>query len=133
MLNEPVWLDADLIIEFNQLAVAASEPPEPHQLLNEGALENALAKPINYWEYGERDAVVLAVTLLVGIGRNHPFFQGNKRCAFAAADYFLYLNGHEMTVPDGVDLADLCTDVMIGNTNEQRLVETLWEYIEDRF
>lgn len=129
MQNEPVWLDADLIVEFNKLAVAASIPPEPHALLSEAALENALAKPINHWNYGERDAVVLAVTLLVGIGRNHPFFQGNKRCAFAGAEYFLYLNGYEMTVPDGVDLADFCTDVITGDVSEQRLVETLWEYI----
>lgn len=132
MLNEPIWLDADLIVEFNDLAVSATIPPEPHQLLNRGALESAIAKPINYWEYGERDAVVLAVALMVGIGINHPFLQGNKRCAFAAADYFLHLNGHEMVIPDGVDLADLCTDVIIGNTDKQRLVETLWEYIRDR-
>jgi death-on-curing protein len=128
--SEPVWLDADLIVEFNKLAVAASEPPEPHALLNENALESALAKPVNHWNYGERDAVVLAVTLLVGIGRNHPFFQGNKRCAFAAAEYFLHLNGYDMTIPDGVDLADFCTDVIVGDVSEQRLVETLWEYIE---
>jgi death-on-curing protein len=127
--SEPVWLDADLIVEFNKLAVAASEPPEPHALLNEAALDIALAKPINHWNYGERDAVVLAVTLLVGIGRNHPFFQGNKRCAFAAAEYFLHLNGYGMIVPDGAELADFCTDVIVGDVGEQRLVETLWEYV----
>jgi death-on-curing protein len=128
--SEPDWLDADLIIEFNKLAVAAKEPPEPHVLLKPDALESALANPINRWHYGERDAVVLAVVLLVSIGRNHPFFQGNKRCAFAAADYFLYLNGYELGLPDGVNLADLCTDVIIGNTAEQRLVETMWDYIK---
>jgi death-on-curing protein len=128
--SEPTWLDADLIVEFNALAVAATN--EPHALLNEGALEGALGRPINHWYHGERDAVVLAVTLLKGIGQSHPFIQGNKRCAFAAAGYFLRINGYDLTIPDGVDLADLCTDVITGDVNEQRLVETLWDYIEER-
>ena len=129
MQNEPTWLDADIIVEFNKLAVAASDPPEPHVLLNRGALENALAKPINHWNYGETDAVVLAVSLLVGIGRNHPFLQGNKRCGFAAMEYFLHLNGYDVNLPDGDDLADFCTDVITGDVSEQRLVEAVWEYI----
>lgn len=115
------------MIEFNEIAVA--DTGEPHQLLNEGALENALAKPINYWSYGETDAVVLAVNLLVGIARNHPFIQGNKRTAFAAADYFLYLNGYEMVAPDGSEFGDLIVDVIKGDVGEQRLVETIWDYI----
>lgn len=128
MPSEPTWLNADLIVEFNKLAVA--DTGEPHVLRDLGALENALAKPINYWTYGEHDAVVLAVALLVGIGRNHPFLQGNKRTAFEAADYFLYLNGYELTVPDSTELGDFVIDVINGDVSEQRLVETLWEYLQ---
>ena len=130
MQSEPTWLDADFVIELNQIAVAATE--EPHGVINRNGLESALAKPINYWGYGEHDIVVLAVTMLVGIGRNHPFIQGNKRCAFTAMDYFLHLNGYELTVPDGEDLADFCMDVITGDVSEQRLVETLWDFIEAR-
>jgi len=57
--NEPSWLPADLIISFNELVVA--DTGEPHVLRDEGALENALAKPKNYWAYGERDAVRIRV------------------------------------------------------------------------
>ena len=84
MPSEPTWLPAELIVSFNELVVG--ETGEPHVLRDEGALENALAKPMNYWAYGERDAVVLAVALLMGIARTHPFLQGNKRTAFEAAD-----------------------------------------------
>lgn len=132
MPNEPTWLDADFVIELNKLTVAASTPSEPHAVLNLNGLESALGRPVNHWNYGETDIVVLAVTMMVGIGRNHPFMQGNKRCAFTALDYFLYLNGYDLTIPDGVDLADFCTDVITGDASEQRLVETLWEYIEER-
>lgn len=127
MPSEPTWLDAELVIEFNQIAVA--DTGEPHGLINRSSLESAIAKPQNYWNYGETDVVVLAVSLLVGIGRNHPFIQGNKRCAFAAADYFLFLNGYDLVIPDGADLADFCLDVITGDASEQRLVETLWDYV----
>jgi len=126
--SEPTWLPADLIVEFNKLIVA--ETGEPHVLRDNAALENALAKPVNYWSYGEVDAVVLAVALLVGLGRNHPFLQGNKRTAFEAADYFLHLNGYELTVDDSEALADFVIDVINGDVSEQRLVETLWDYVE---
>jgi death-on-curing protein len=126
--NEPTWLAADLIVEFNQLIVA--DTGEPHVLRDPAALENALAKPMNYWAYGEADAVVLAVALLVGLARNHPFLQGNKRTAFEAADYFLHLNGYDLTIEDSTELADFIIDVINGDVSEQRLVETLWEYVE---
>ncbi len=98
--------------------------------MNEAGLESALARPVNYWHYGETDAVVLAVTLMVGIGQNHPFLQGNKRCAFAAADYFLYLNGYDLNIPDTIDLADFVCDVITGEVSQQRLVEVLWDYVQ---
>ena len=128
MPNEPTWLPVDLVVSFNELIVA--ETGEPHVLRDEGALDNALAKPKNYWAYGERDAVVLAVALLVGIGRNHPFLQGNKRTAFEAAEYFLHLNGYDLGIEDSTELAEFIIDVINGDVSEQRLVEVLWEHLE---
>lgn len=43
----------------------------------------------------------LAVELMMGIARNHPFFQGNKRTGFAAGIDFLRING--FTVPTEMD------------------------------
>jgi hypothetical protein len=47
LANEPTWLSAELIVSFNEGIVA--ETGEPHLLRDEGALDNALAKPVNYW------------------------------------------------------------------------------------
>jgi hypothetical protein len=55
--NEPSWLPADLITSFNELIVA--DTGEPHVLRDEGALENALAKPGKWpgnWNTSCRDA-----------------------------------------------------------------------------
>jgi death on curing protein len=55
-----------------------------------GALEAALYRPqTGYYE----DIVAEAAALLESLAINHPFVDGNKRIAFAAADVFLRING----------------------------------------
>ena len=55
-----------------------------------GALEAALFRPqTGYYE----DIVAEAAGLLESLAINHPFVDGNKRIAFAAADVFLRING----------------------------------------
>lgn len=128
MANEPLWLTAEQIVEFNEYIV--TESGEPHLVQDRGLLESAVARPQNHWSYGETDTVILAVALLLGIARNHPFQQGNKRTAFAAADSFLYLNGYELNVPDRADLADLIISVITGDAGEHILVEVFAHHIE---
>lgn len=128
MANEPVWLDADLLIEFNQLEVSVTG--EPHVLRDLAGLESALARPVNHWHYGEGDVVALAAALLLGVARNHPFLQGNKRTAFAAAEYFLYLNGYELDHgQDSESLAEFLIDAINGDVSEHYLIEVLGEWV----
>ena len=55
-----------------------------------GALEAALFRPqTGYYD----DIVMEASSLLESLAINHPFVDGNKRVAFAAADVFLRING----------------------------------------
>jgi death-on-curing protein len=55
-----------------------------------GALEAALFRPqTGYYD----DIVAQAAALLESLAINHPFVDGNKRVAFAAADVFLRING----------------------------------------
>jgi death on curing protein len=55
-----------------------------------GALEAALFRPqTGYYE----DIVAEAAALMESLANNHPFVDGNKRIAFAAADTFLRING----------------------------------------
>lgn len=54
-----------------------------------GALESALFRPqTGYYE----DLVAEAAALMESLAINHPFADGNKRVAFAAADVFLRIN-----------------------------------------
>jgi death on curing protein len=96
---------------------------EPHAVRDANLLESACARPINVWHYGEEEVAPLAVALLLGIARNHPFAQGNKRTAFAAADAFLFLNGYDLAVPDEPGFADLIVDALTGAADETELID----------
>ena len=55
-----------------------------------GALESAIFRPqTGYYERSIEEAAALMESLL----QSHPFLDGNKRTAFAAADLHLRLNG----------------------------------------
>lgn len=61
-----------------------------------GALESALFRPqTGYYE----DIVAEAAALLESLAINHPFVDGKKRIAFAAADVFLRINGWRLQRP----------------------------------
>ncbi len=61
-----------------------------------GALESALFRPqTGYYE----DIVAEAAALMESLAVNHPFLDGNKRIAFAAADVFLRINGWQLRRP----------------------------------
>jgi len=61
-----------------------------------GALEAALFRPqTGYY----KDIVAEAAALMESLAINHPFIDGNKRIAFAAADVFLSINGWRLQRP----------------------------------
>lgn len=89
-MNEPVWLDAEIMIDVHAEQLALFGGPEGIRDL--GMLESALGRPVNKFSYGEEDLAALAAAYAFGIARNHPFVDGNKRAAFAAIIVFLGLN-----------------------------------------
>jgi death-on-curing protein len=96
--DEPLWFDPEDAIEINKVLVSLSG--EEHLLRDEGLLISTVHRPRNLYLYeGESDVVALASSLLFAIARNHPFVQGNKRTAFAAALIFLENNGYGWAGP----------------------------------
>lgn len=91
---QPVWLDADLAAAIHDRQLA--EHGGPTGVRDAGALESALVRPQNKWEYGEDDLCALAAAYAFGIARNHPFADGNKRTAWVLARGFLALNAVDL-------------------------------------
>ena len=69
-------------------------------LRDEGLLDSALARPLNVLAYADPgappDVATLAASYTVGLAKNHPFVDGNKRAAFLATGLFFYLNGYRL-------------------------------------
>jgi death-on-curing protein len=75
-----------------------------HGIRDMGALESAVFRPqTGYYE----DVIAEAAALLESLAINHPFIDGNKRIAFAAADVFLRMNGLEVKAEPGTTYAFL--------------------------
>ena len=58
-----------------------------------GAIESALARPLNLAGYGAPDAAALAAAYAYGLAKKHGFLDGNKRTAWVVARLFLADNG----------------------------------------
>lgn len=88
---EPVWVNPDVVLALHDRQL--SEHGGGVGVRDAGALDSALARPRNRWEYSEDDRAGLAAAYAFGIACNHPFVDGNKRTAWVAARLFLHLNG----------------------------------------
>lgn len=67
---------------------------------DEGMFLSALSRAQNLAAYGQPDYADLAAAYGVGIAKNHPFLDGNKRTAFVAVELFLRLNGYRLHATD---------------------------------
>ena len=97
--REPIWLNRLVVdaIHGDQLREHGGLPG----VRDENALESALARPQQKWQYAEKtDIPTLAAAYGFGLARNHPYRDGNKRIAFLAVVTFLGLNGCEFTATD---------------------------------
>jgi death-on-curing protein len=97
-VTEPVWLSPELVIAIHDEQLA--EFGGAHGLRDAGALESALARPLNRYHYGTTELASLAAAYGFGLSRNHAFVDGNKRTALLAIVTFLGLNGVDFDVPE---------------------------------
>src|SRR5215467_320973 len=66
-----------------------------HGIRDKGLLESAVFRPqTGYYNSLAEEAAALMESL----ANNHPFLDGNKRIAFAAAHTFLLINGYDLEV-----------------------------------
>jgi death-on-curing protein len=100
-------------------------------LRDEGLLESALARPLNAAAYGEPDVHDLAAVCAVGLAKNHPFVDGNKRAGFLALGMFLALNGWRLTASQ-VDATLTMLAVAAGQMDETALAHWLRQHSRAR-
>ena len=100
-------------------------------LRDEGLLDSALARPLNLAAYGQPDCAALAASYGVGIAKNHPFVDGNKRAAFLATGLFLYLNGFRLKASQA-DATLTMLSVAAGDIDEDTFAAWLRQHGQQR-
>ena len=98
---------------------------------DEGLLDSALARPVNLAAYGDPDFAALAASYGVGVAKNHPFVDGNKRAALLATGLFLYVNGYRLTASQA-DTTLTMLSVAAGDLTEDAFAAWLRHHAKRR-
>lgn len=98
---------------------------------DEGLLDSALARPLNLVAYGDPDFAALAASYGVGIAKNHPFVDGNKRAALLSTGLFLYFNGYKLTATQA-DTTLTVLGVAAGDVSEDAFAAWLRQHSAPR-
>jgi death-on-curing protein len=89
-------------------------------------LESAVAQPAATFEGRDLhlDLIDKAAAYAFHLCRDHPFVDGNKRVALAAALVFLELNGVTINDPKGA-LCGLMIEVALGRSGRREIADVL--------
>lgn len=120
MTPEPSFLTYDEVVRIHIVQIEMYGGS--HGIREQGLLDFALAMPQAGFgdSYLHKDVFEMAAAYLYHIAMNHPFIDGNKRTATNAADVFLRLNGHRLTLsPD--EMYDLVIGVCEGTVTKKAL------------
>jgi len=122
---EPVWIDDFEVRVLHERLVAIHGGLAG--VRDEGLLNSAIARPRQIVSYEPRaDLVDLASAYTVGIVKNHPFIDGNKRVGFVVGVLFLELNGYRFNASEA-DAADAVLAVAAGILDEAGFTRFLRE------
>ena len=120
-----IWLTRTMVelVHGEQLAQHGGG----HGVRDAGLLESALARPLNRAGYGEPDLAELAAIYALGIAKNHPFIEGNKRMAYVALETFLALNGMDLTASDAGSVVAML-DMASGEMSDDAFIAWVREH-----
>lgn len=98
-------------------------------LRESGLLESALGRPQSTFAGTDLYPTLFtkAAALLDSLARNHPFVDGNKRTAIAAAALLLRLNGYRLFA-DNKELEDYVVSIVV----QPPTIESIASWLEER-
>lgn len=120
-MTEPLWLDKGFVLILHERVI--DQTGGSHGVRDETLLESALSCPQNAYHYEQADLHELAASYAEGISSNHPFVDGNKRTAFAAAGIFLEDNGYQLAVEKDNEQEILFLNLAEGKVSRAELAE----------
>lgn len=128
-MSEPRWIDRRALLFLHSESLAEHGGAEG--IRDDGLLDSALARPLNLLAYENPDLAALAAAYGVGIAKNHPFVDGNKRAALLAVGLFLALNGSRL-VASQVDATSAMLAVAAGELDESAFAHWIRAHLRPR-
>jgi death-on-curing protein len=130
-MNQPVvFLSVDVVLKIHRRVI--EEFGGNPGLRDRGLLESAMAMPQS--TFGGVDLHVglpeKAAAYHFHLGANHPFMDGNKRVAVAAAEVFLLINGQELSANDN-DVEELTLGVAAGRLSKDHVIEFFARFVKE--
>lgn len=110
------WLSKNVILAVHDEQIA--ENGGRAGIRDLGLLASAMARPLHLYSYESTTIVELAAAYAVGIIRDHPFVDGNKRTGFLAAYIFLAMHGLKLSAPE-TEVVRVVLDLAQGNMDEK--------------
>ena len=123
------WVDQPSLILLHGESLA--EHGGASGLRDEGLLQSALARPRHLVAYGDPDLAELAGAYGIGIAKNHPFVDGNKRAALLAVGLFLALNGWRLNVAQA-EATLVMFDVAASAIDEHGFAAWIRDHLKER-
>jgi death-on-curing protein len=126
-MAEPRWLSRLVVdaVHFDQLR----EHGGHRGIRDENALESALARARNRWEYERSsDLARLAAAYGFGLVTSHPYRDGNKRIGFLAMVIFLGLNGKKFSASE-TEVVTTIVALADHRLSEDQLAQWLRDHI----
>ena len=114
-MKDPVWVLREVVFKLHEQSLAQFGGSAG--VRDEGLADSALGKPQNLFAYGKPDIFELAASYALGLVKNHPFIDGNKRTGFVVSVVFLELNGYEFRASE-VDAAVRTLALAAGEMSE---------------
>lgn len=100
-----------------------------HGLRDKAGLESAVFRPqIGYYNNIAEEAAALMESL----ANNHPFLDGNKRIAFAAAHTFLVVNGYDLEVAPQAASEFVMRSLEKGEVRFEAILQWIHEHIREK-
>ncbi len=114
--KDPLWIEERDVLAIHDRLLAAHGGAQG--LRDLGLLQSALGRLRHHHAYDNRAGIVeLAALYTVGIVRNHPFVDGNKRTGFVVGVLFLELHGFDLVASEE-DATQAVFDLASGKMDE---------------
>jgi death-on-curing protein len=114
--NSFVWIEDDVVFAIHEAQI--SEHGGALGVRDLGLLASALSRPRNAAAYADIDVAGSAALYALGIIRDRPFIDGNKRVGTLLLEIFLELNGYDLPAGDE-EMFGIVMAVAAGDTSEE--------------